>query len=248
VTQNIYDDPTFFDAYSRLERSVHGLDGAPEWPALRALLPDMSGLRVLDLGCGYGWFCRWARQSGARHVLGIDVSERMLQRARDFDSDEQVVYRRADLEDVELPEAAFDLVYSSLAFHYVTKLPELVSRIHTALVPGGRLVFSVEHPIVTASRSADWLRNAQDGPAWPVDHYFDEGPRATNWLVECVVKQHRMLGTYFSMLRRTGFMVSHLEDWGPSEEQVAARPDWAAERERPLFLLVTCDRPIPEGT
>ena len=82
MTQNIYDDPGFFDEYARLERSVHGLDGAPEWPALRALLPDLRGLRVLDLGCGYGWFCRWARESGAARVVGIDVSERMLQRAR----------------------------------------------------------------------------------------------------------------------------------------------------------------------
>lgn len=52
MTQNIYDDLDFFEGYSRLERSIHGLDGAPEWPALRALLPEVTGLRVLDLGCG----------------------------------------------------------------------------------------------------------------------------------------------------------------------------------------------------
>ena len=78
MTQNIYDDEEFFAGYSRLRRSVEGLDGAPEWPALRALLPNLSGLKVLDLGCGFGWFCRWARQQGAARVLGIDVSERML--------------------------------------------------------------------------------------------------------------------------------------------------------------------------
>ena len=61
MTQNIYDDSGFFEGYSQLPRSVHGLAAAPEWPALRAHLPDMKGLRVLDLGCGFGWFCRWAR-------------------------------------------------------------------------------------------------------------------------------------------------------------------------------------------
>ena len=121
MTQNIYDDPGFFDEYARLERSVHGLDGAPEWPALRALLPDLRGLRVLDLGCGYGWFCRWARESGAARVVGIDVSERMLQRARRDGPADAIEYRRADLEDVDLPRASFDLVYSSLAFHYLTR-------------------------------------------------------------------------------------------------------------------------------
>eukprot|EP00102_Acyrthosiphon_pisum_P017421 XP_008188799.1 PREDICTED: uncharacterized protein HI_0912-like [Acyrthosiphon pisum] len=78
MSQNIYDNPTFFAGYATLPRSVEGLDGAPEWPALRAMLPDLNDLRVVDLGCGYGWFCRYAQQHGAREILGIDVSEKML--------------------------------------------------------------------------------------------------------------------------------------------------------------------------
>ena len=50
MTQNIYDNATFFEGYSRLPRSVEGLDGAPEWPTLRALLPALDGQRMLDLG------------------------------------------------------------------------------------------------------------------------------------------------------------------------------------------------------
>jgi 2-polyprenyl-3-methyl-5-hydroxy-6-metoxy-1,4-benzoquinol methylase len=65
MTQNIYDNPDFFEGYSQLSRSVRGLAGAPEWPALRTLLPDLHNLRVVDLGCGFGWFCRWARENGA---------------------------------------------------------------------------------------------------------------------------------------------------------------------------------------
>jgi len=241
MTQNIYDDPVFFEAYGRLERSQHGLDGAPEWPALRALLPDPRGLRVLDLGCGYGWFCRWASRSGAASVVGIDVSERMLQRARREPAD-RIEYRRADLEEVDVPSALFDLVYSSLAFHYVTRLSDLIARIHAALVPGGRLVFSVEPPVVTASHNPTWVQRLPLQPIWPVDHYFDEGTRTTTWLVEGVLKQHRMLGTYFEMVRAAGFTVTHLVDWGPTPEQVAARPDWATELERPQFLLVSAIR------
>jgi 2-polyprenyl-3-methyl-5-hydroxy-6-metoxy-1,4-benzoquinol methylase len=62
MTQNIYDDEVFFVGYSQLPRSIHGLDGAPEWPALRSMLPAFAGHRVLDLGCGFGWFSRWARE------------------------------------------------------------------------------------------------------------------------------------------------------------------------------------------
>src|SRR5476649_1326315 len=111
MTQNIYDDEAFFAGYSRLGRSVEGLDGAPEWPALRAVLPDLRGLRVLDLGCGFGWFCRWARQNGAAQILGIDVSEKMLARSRATTEDAAITYTRADMECLELSAVSFDLVY-----------------------------------------------------------------------------------------------------------------------------------------
>lgn len=52
MAQNIYDNPDFFTGYSQLPRQVLGLDGAPEWPAIRAMLPDLRGKRVVDLGCG----------------------------------------------------------------------------------------------------------------------------------------------------------------------------------------------------
>lgn len=108
--QNIYDDETFFAGYSRLRRSVEGLDGAPEWPALRAMLPPLEGLRVVDLGCGFGWFCRFARDAGASRVLGLDVSENMLSRARQTTANAAITYERADLEQLDLSAASFDLV------------------------------------------------------------------------------------------------------------------------------------------
>ena len=134
MSQNIYDDEHFFAGYSRLGRSVEGLDGAAEWAALRAMLPEMRGLKVLDLGCGFGWFCRWARAAGAAKVLGVDISERMLARAQADTQDSAIAYRRADLEVLELPAASFDLVYSSLAFHYIAGLERLMSQVHRSLL------------------------------------------------------------------------------------------------------------------
>jgi SAM-dependent methyltransferase len=238
MTQNIYDHEEFFEAYSRLRRSVEGLDGAPEWPALRALLPELRGLKVLDLGCGFGWFCRWARQQGAAHALGIDVSERMLARARAATQDTAITYTRADMEHLELPPESFDVVYSSLALHYIERLHELMSAVYRSLVPGGRLVFSVEHPIFTAPTDPHWSLDARGRQTWPIDSYLDEGPRSTDWLTTGVIKQHRTLATYLNLLLRCGFAISHVEEWGPTAAQVAAQPDLAGERQRPPFLLV----------
>jgi SAM-dependent methyltransferase len=242
MTQNIYDDPEFFAGYSRLDRSVEGLEGAAEWPALRALLPDLSGLKVVDLGCGFGWFCRWAREQGAAEVLGIDVSENMLARAGAGTTDAAITYLRADMERVELPEAAFDVAYSSLALHYIDNLGRLLATVHRALVPGGHLVFSAEHPIFTAPTRPGWTVHEDGRKSWPVDSYLCEGPRRTDWLAKGVVKQHRTLGTYLNLLLRLGFALTHVEEWGPTDEQIAARPCLAEERQRPMFLLVAARR------
>ena len=242
MTQNIYDNEEFFAGYSRLRRSIEGLDGAPEWPALRALLPNLSGLKVLDPGCGFGWFCRWARQQGAARVLGIDVSEKMLERARATTVDVAITYTMADMEHLELQPNSFDVVYSSLALHYVENLSGLMSQIYCSLVPGGALVFSVEHPIFTAPSRPNWSLNAVGGKIWPVDSYLDEGPRSTDWLAKGVIKQHRTLATYINLLIQIGFVIGHVEEWGPTEEQIAAQPNWADERHRPPFLLMAATR------
>jgi len=78
VKENKYDDPNFFAKYSDIARSIGGLKSAGEWSAFRTLLPDLSGKRLLDLGCGFGWHCRYAREQRARFVVGVDISEKML--------------------------------------------------------------------------------------------------------------------------------------------------------------------------
>ncbi len=242
MTQNIYDDDGFFAGYSQLPRSVEGLDAAPEWPALRVLLPDLRGRAVLDLGCGFGWFCRWARGQGASRILGIDVSEKMLARARDTTEDTAITYARADMENLVLPPESFDLVYSSLALHYVAELDALMAKVRAALLPGGSLVFSVEHPIFTAPTQPGWSVGEAGRKTWPIDGYLDEGPRSTDWLAKGVIKLHRTVATYINMLLRLGFVLSHVEEWGPTAEQIAARPNLADERQRPPFLLVAARR------
>jgi len=136
TAQNIYDDPRFFDGYARLPRSRKGLPAVFEWPAFQRLLPaSLNGLRVLDLGCGLGYFAREAIARGARSVLGVDLSQRMLDQARALTADANIRYVRAGLEDFVPEAAAFDLVVSSLALHYIADYPHLVHRVAASLIP-----------------------------------------------------------------------------------------------------------------
>lgn len=242
VAQNIYDDPQFFAGYSRLPRQVRGLDGAPEWPAVKAMLPALAGKRIADLGCGFGWAARWMREQGAASVLGVDLSRNMIARARADTADPGIDYRVADLETLVLPEGTFDLVYSALAFHYVADFEGLVRTIAAALAPGGALVFTIEHPIFMASAEPGWIVSADGRRSWPVDGYAIEGERRTDWFVAGVRKYHRMLGTTLNTLIGAGFTIRRVEEFAPTRAQIERSPELEEERERPMMLLVSASK------
>lgn len=90
---------------------------------------------------------------------------------------------------------------------------------------------------------ARWTTEADDRRTWPLDRYLDEGPRTIDWLTKNVVKYHRTVGTYLNTLLHAGFAIAHVEEWGPSAEQVAGQPDWADEQQRPAFLIIAATRP-----
>ena len=238
--QNIYDDPAFFAGYSRLERFGAGWTRAVEHPAFMGLLPSVDGKRVLDLGCGAGQLALHLAEIGASEVIGIDVSERMLSLARSERAHPRTTYLRESIERVEFPPARFDLVVSSLAFHYVADYRSLVRHIAGWLVPGGSLVFSTEHPIYMAGASGPgWVRDDRGRVThWAVDDYAEEGLREERWFVDGVRKYHRTFASLMYGLIGAGFTVERVEEPVPDEETVRRRPEYAAERKRPMFLLV----------
>jgi SAM-dependent methyltransferase len=239
MKQNKYDDPVFFANYSQMARSIGGLDAAGEWPAFRALLPELHDKRVLDLGCGYGWHCRYAREQGARLVVGVDLSEKMLERARESTHDAAIEYRRLAIEDIDFAAGEFDVVLSSLALHYIERFDLVCQKVHHCLVPGGSFVFSVEHPIFTALAAQDWYYGPHgERLHWPVDHYQDEGPRQARFLGHDVLKYHRTVATYLNALITFGFTITRLSEPQPIQEMLEKHPEMQDESRRPMFLLI----------
>jgi SAM-dependent methyltransferase len=245
--QNIYDDPAFFAGYSTLERFGSGWERAAEHADLLALLPDVAGRRVLDLGCGAGQLARHLGMLGAAEVIGVDVSERMLELARTEWAHPKVTYRRAALEELIFPPEQFDLIVSSLALHYVHDYAGLILRIAGWLSPGGTLVYSIEHPIFTARLPGDgWvLDDAGQRVRWGLDRYADEGPREETWFVAGVRKVHRTLATLINGLVEAGLVIERVIEPVPSEQWLRDHPQWRDERRRPMFLLVLARKPRP---
>lgn len=239
MKQNKYDDSEFFANYSQMPRSIGGLNAAGEWQELRAMLPELRGKKVLDLGCGFGWHCRYAREQHARSVVGVDLSENMLERARAMTNDSEIKYRRLAIEDIDFNAGEFDVVISSLALHYVESFDISCQKIHHSLVPGGTFVLSVEHPVFTALASQDWYYGPQgERLFWPVDDYHHEGSRQTSFLDNDVVKYHRTVATHMNALIESGFRITKVSEPQPTQEMLDKNPDMRDETRRPIFLMI----------
>lgn len=242
MKENKYDNDVFFQKYSQMLRSQKGLQGAGEWSELQKILPAFAGQRVLDLGCGYGWHCKYAADHQASSVLGTDISEKMLQKAREINSAPQIQYQRIAMEDLDFPDESFDVVLSSLAFHYVQDFGALAARIARWVRPGGHFVFSVEHPVFTAYGTQDWYYD-QNGKIlhFPVDNYYYEGRREAVFLGEKVIKYHRTLTTYLNTLLINGFELQHVVEPQPPAEMLHLE-GMKDEMRRPMMLLVAAVR------
>lgn len=242
MLENKYDDQVFFEKYGGMSRSKLGLAGAGEWPTLRPMLPGFAGKRVLDLGCGYGWHCLWAAQHGAAQVVGLDLSEKMLEVAREKNTFPQIEYRRCAIEQAQFAPGSFDVVLSSLALHYIADYEAVVRRVREWLVPGGRFIFTAEHPVFTAEGSQDWYRDEEGRILhFPVDRYFAEGEREARFLGERVTKYHRTLTTTLRTLLQNGFALRDLAEPQPPAEMMG-EPGMADELRRPMMLIVSAQK------
>lgn len=240
MKENKYDNNRFFNQYSQMSRSIEGLKGAGEWHVLKKVLPDFTNKKVLDLGCGFGWHCIYAIEHGAKFVMGIDISEKMLEEARKKNASSSIEYKRIAIEDFEFQPNSYNIVISSLTFHYLESFIDICQKINTCLTTGGSFVFSVEHPIYTAHGIQDWFYD-QEGTRihWPVDHYFSEGKRKATFLGEEVIKYHKTLTTYINSLLQTGFEICELIEPQPEITMLNSIPEMKDELRRPMMLIIS---------
>ena len=204
------------------------------------MLPDFKGKKVLDLGCGFGWHCRYAIEHGAESVIGIDISEMMLKKARQINNLPGIEYLQMPVEDIDYHTETFDIILSSLTFHYIVSFDEISRKVYNCLKPGGSFVFSVEHPVFTAYGNQDWYYDENGNRLhWPVDNYFVEGKRNAIFLGENVVKYHKTLTTYLNSLLKSGFRIKEIIEPQPSIEMIESIEGMKDELRRPMMLIVS---------
>lgn len=233
---SFYDDEHRLDQYLKhRHQAVSSPNLVMEDPAFRDTTGDVTGQRILDLGCGDGAFGIQCIDEGCDSFLGIDASAGMIERARKRRSHDSLRFEVADAASYQPATAAYDLVTSRLALHYLADLGPPLDAARSALDLGGRLVVSVLHPVLTS------------GPTTPagqrqdlvVDNYFSPGPRQREWFGANVTWHHRTIESYLEELRLAGFVLTDLRECAPVEERfLGDRAEYDRRLRVPLFLVL----------
>ncbi len=238
--QNIFDNEVFFDGYKKLREKEVNANNLFELPTLYKLLPDVKGKRILDLGCGFGEHCIEYVNAGAERVVGVDISEKMLEVARKENSDPKITYLHMPMEDIGQIDEKFDLVISSLAFHYVEDFAGVVRNIYSLMNDDGVFLFSQEHPFSTCHSGGDrWTRD-ENGKKIHLNlmYYGREVETDSTWFVDNVKRYHRMFSTIVNTLADTGFVIEKMVEPLPDDELLAKYPEYYDLFFKPDFLFI----------
>jgi len=223
------EDPIAEDAYDAIadeyaeDVPTSAYNAHLEFPGTTGLIPDVEGERILDAGCGTGVYTGWLLDQGA-DVVGVDVSEAMLDHARETVGDRAEFHRATLGEPLEFAEdGEFDGVVSALVLDYVEDWESLFAEFARVTRPGGFVVFSVVHPLDTLDEAENYFETEQYVKEWSVD-------------VPCY---RRPLGAMLGPVVESGFRIDELCEPQPTEAFAAKRPErYEKESRNPVFLCV----------
>lgn len=241
IKQNIFDNDTFFEGYRKMRESDTNYNDLLEQPAMRKLLPNLLGKSILDLGCGYGHNCIEFVEKGATKVVGIDISEKMLAVAKKESTDKKITYYNMSMTDIESLGEKYDFIYSSLAFHYIEDFDSFAKTMYNSLNDGGQILFSQEHPIITATIDGKGHFNKDKNGnriSYTFSDYNRTGKRVSTWYVEGVVKYHRTFSDVINALTNAGFIVEQVVEPLPEAWAIEKLPTIKKEFIKPNFLIV----------
>lgn len=215
MKQNIYDNERFFINYQQMRQQKESSNRQLECPTIRSMIPVVDNCKAIDIGCGNGELSEYLASNGAASVLGVDISERMIKLAkRRSQKISEITYECCAFEDLILDECQYDLVVSSVAFHYVENFNFVCAKIAQSLKQGGYFIFSIEHPVLTANKT-DWLLDINGQRKYNiVMDYFKEGKRQAEWLGAKVISYHRSFSSILNSLIKTGFLLEQIEEQG----------------------------------
>ena len=168
---------------------------------------------ALDVGCGEGRFCRMLKSRGIGTV-GIDPTIALLDRARELDPNGD--YREGRAEQLDFPDAAFDLVVSYLTLIDIPDYRAAISEMFRVLTPGGALLVANLTSLNSAGMNIAWQYDADGNRLhWGLDNYGTERSEWVEWAGIRIVNWHRPLSAYMQAYLNSGFELVHFDEPQP---------------------------------
>ncbi len=233
-----YEEEEFFKNYMKRRTRPESPNNSIEKPILLELIGNVNGKKIFDLGCGDAEIGVELLQEDASAYIGLEGSENMARVAVEHLKGTAGHILHSSMEEWRPQAGEYDLVLSRFALHYLEDLGSVFTKVHDSLTPGGRFVFSVQHPVLTSSsKSAVGSGRRTD---WIVDDYFNQGERAEPWIGKKVIKYHRTVEGYFKLLLETGFMVEDLREGTPKAENFSTIEEYERRMRIPLVLMFAC--------
>lgn len=238
---NVDEKPIAYDTYESIaEQYAEKVKTKPhnaylERPAIRALVPNISGGRVLDAGCGPGTNIGWLFEQGASAMVGVDASPAMIDIAG-REAGSNVTLHVADMsQPLDFLEAeSFDLVFSSLVVHYIEDCNQLFAEFARLLRPGGWFVFSTHHPQMDYHyHPGDYFQTEMVTEQWKG---FSDEPVTVSFY-------RRPLGATTDALADSGFVIERLTETQPTDDYRRADPaGYEKTRQKPYFMCIRARR------
>ncbi len=201
------------------------------------LLGDVAGRRILELGCGGGQ-CSIAFARQGALATGIDLSDEQIAFARRLAAQHGVsaAFEQGDVADLARFDAdSFDVVFSAYALHYVPAIEQCLAGISRVLVPGGRFVFSLDHPF----REVFWDEEADEDSLLAVRPYWRRGPMDWQWSGggPAMRSFHRTIGDWVDLLHAAGLAVQRILEPEPQLDQAEAI-SWSGSYDLEMVRLI----------
>ncbi|WP_077706985.1 class I SAM-dependent methyltransferase [Virgibacillus dokdonensis] len=197
-------------------------------PTLFSLLGPVNNKKILDAGCGEGYFSRLLAKSKAK-VTAVDYSTKMLELAKHRTPVElPIEYHHGNCEDLHfLTNASFDIIVLNMVMQDLANIEKAFHEMYCLLVDGGTFIFSILHPCFVTPASV-WDKDHRGNKLhWDVDQYFYEGVYKQRLGVdEKVLLFHRTLTTYMNTLLGIGFELEKIIEPKPSQEMLKKYPSF----------------------
>jgi ubiquinone/menaquinone biosynthesis C-methylase UbiE len=215
-----------------------------EIPAMKRLIGDVRGKKLLDAGCGFGSYSIYCSRQGAT-VTAVDISPTMIELAHKeaAEAGVDIDFRIGDATNLKgIPDDTFDMAISSIAACF--NMPLFFKEIGRVLKSEASFCFSDVHPILGSGQKV----GPEKDPAWLVDRYFQRGTRtAANvfgkinpWDEDYQWQwEQYTLGDYCTALRQAGFLIEAL--WEPEPDPAISHLNpklYERARRYPFFVLI----------